>query len=282
MMKNSTAAATTTPFPDNGTSSSTSGTKRKQPPATGIEQAWKKRTYDLDPDLPFNDNWLIAGEFKDWAFLEGGCIHCSICHDARVKSKFTSGKPRNDPWKRDQLTQHANGDKHKQAHQQIAEDVAAANALRSSRIKQLDSMRAGLKIVMRCVYWLCCENIAMLKLRSLVNLMRSMPESPQSHMSDNYLNAGKCREFVMSLSAVVKGKVWKDILASDYVSVLIDESTDISTSENMILYIIYIDKKNKRAKTTFVGLEHCPLTDAASIYTVVVEYLCVYGLNMSN
>ena len=135
---------------------------------------------------------------------------------------------------------------------------------------------------MRCVYWLCCENIAMLKLRSLVNLMRSMPESPQSHMSDNYLNAGKCREFVMSLSAVVKGKVWKDILASDYGSVLIDESTDISTSENMILYIIYIDKKNKRAKTTFVGLEHCPLTDAASIYTVVVEYLCVYGLNMSN
>ena len=60
----------------------------------------------------------------------------------------------------------------------------------------------------------------------------------------------------MSLSAVIKSRVRKesDVLASPAVSVLIDESTDVSQSENMIVYIIYMKDGTPIAK--YVGLVH--------------------------
>ena len=54
-----------------------------------------------------------------------------------------------------------------------------------------------------------------------------------------YVNATRCREFIMSLSTVLKGKLWRDILDSPFVSVLIDESTDISTSSLNGNYDLY-------------------------------------------
>jgi hypothetical protein len=254
--------------------------KRKAVSPGCSEPAWKKRSFQLDPVKPFDHRWLEDDEFKSWAYAEGGCVRCSVCEKAKVNSKFTrEGKPINDRWDRSQLGQHATIQKHKDAILSTEADVLAARALRGSRLELLRKMRTMLLVVMRTVYWLCVENVAMLKLKSLYCMIRGLPGSSFSSLPDNYINASRCREFVMSLSAVVKSKQWKDILASPSVSLLIDESTDISTSENMILCIIYIC--DKRPKTVFVGLEHCPATDAASIHALIVEFFSLRGLSMS-
>ena len=106
-------------------------------------------------------------------------------------------------------------------------------------------------------------------------MVRKLPNMPKLQCVDDltYVNAARSREFVMSLSTVLKKMLWLDILASPCVSVLIDESTDISTSENMIIYLIYI--KAGVAIVTFAGLVHVPEVDAESITDVVLAFFRV-------
>jgi hypothetical protein len=86
------------------------------PPKQATIPAWKRRSYSRDPDAPFKEEWLEDDAVKDWAFVIGDCVHCSVCLKARKKCVFTgAGKPLNDPWVKTQLTQHPKGKKHIQA-----------------------------------------------------------------------------------------------------------------------------------------------------------------------
>ena len=75
----------------------------------------------------------------------------------------------------------------------------------------------------------------------------------------------------MTLSGTLKGRLWRDIKASPFVSVMINESTDISSSENLIIYIVYL--KAGRAKVTYVQLLHAPAVDAESITESLLTFL---------
>jgi hypothetical protein len=94
----------------------------------------------------------------------------------------------------------------------------------------------------------------------------------------NYVNAARAREAVMALSTVLKQSLWQRILASPFVAVMVDESTDISTSENMILYVTYIYEG--RAQCSFVGLVHAPEVDAESLHDQLVTFLESHSLSM--
>ena len=127
--------------------------------------------------------------------------------------------------------------------------------------------------------WLAVENVAMLKLQSLFALCVGLPGANLGDLPNNYANSTRCREFVMALSNTLKGKLWEGILSSPYVAVAIDESTDITTSENLIIYITYIHKG--RTHVSYVGLGHAPAVDAESIHHQLLEYLEDNGLDMS-
>jgi hypothetical protein len=83
----------------------------------------------------------------------------------------------------------------------------------------------------------------------------------------------------MSLSSILKGDLWADLLASPFVSVLIDESTDVSTSENMIIYFIYL--KAGVAVVTYAGMVHVPAVDAEAITETLLTYFQENGLPLS-
>ena len=93
--------------------------------------------------------------------------------------------------------------------------------------------------IMYAVYWLCKEDIAMLKLESLSMLlvMYGITMSVNATSKLFYCNHARAREFVMCFSTVIKRREWKKIRDSPVIAVAVDESTDISTSENMVVYI---------------------------------------------
>ena len=84
----------------------------------------------------------------------------------------------------------------------------------------------------------------------------------------------------MALSSTLKGLLWEDILASPFVSVLIDASTDISTSENMIMNMIIVYQKNGRQKVTYVELLHATEVDAEAITDALLDFFSSHGLAM--
>ena len=61
------------------------------------------------------------------------------------------------------------------------------------------------------------------------------------------------RNLFLLTGNTVKEKIISDINKSEYFSVLVDESTDITAHEQMVLYVKYIDQ-DFQTKTSFIGI----------------------------
>ena len=247
---------------DSATSNQPTTKKPKSAPKPKIDRDAR------DPGRPFLDAWKTDEEFKDWLEVDAnGYVRCSACIAQNKNTNLgeQGGKPVSDAWVRTQLTQHAAGQKHKHAMKERKEDQTAAAALKQGRLSALAQVRSALLVVIQLVYWLCYESVAMLKLESLYQMVRSLPVVSKAFklLPMHYCNHVRCREFVMALSATIKQELWADILNSPFVSILIDESTDISTSENLIIYFIY--EKYGLPVSSYVSLLHAPAVDATSI-----------------
>jgi hypothetical protein len=220
----------------------------------------------------FKHAWCSDQRFADWVIVRNGKVYCKYCMFHKEQNDFVRGKPTNAKWKKCRLSEHCEGKGsagHKRAAQVYTDIGSRIAQTKAAREQFLEDKSSFLRSVIRCVHWLCMENVAMLKLRTLVQLVQAQAGCSTRDLP--YANASRCREFVMSLSAVIKSRVWKDILASPAVSVLIDESTDVSQSENMIVYIIYMEDGTPIAK--YVGLVHVSEVDADSITDTVLSFL---------
>ena len=253
-----------------------------------------KCTHDDDDDEAGDEKWWFREDlwlrkgnkskrceepYNAWCFVRCGRVYCRYC-TLTGKTEWASGIPVKKKWSGARLAEHANTCKahadSKLTYTQIASHVTT---IQEARSRFLADQKMFLSKVMRVVLWLCLENVAMLKLKSLMLCVLTCVDPEINSFSKlNYINAARCREFMMSLSAVVKSKVWADIVASGAISILIDESTDISQSENMIVYIVYM--KGGEALVKYVGLIAVPNTDAESIFEAVVEFVTENGVEI--
>ena len=69
-------------------------------------------------------------------------------------------------------------------------------------------------------------------------------------------------------------------LGDAFFSVLIDESRDISTNEQMAVALRYVDKKGHVVKR-FLGIEHVTDTSALSLKVAIEDLFCRYELSLS-
>ena len=238
-------------------------------------------SFELDSVRPWQVRWETADEFNKWLRVGGGLVYCLYCRATKQHNVFNIGIPITDSWDKTKLNQHCRKacKKHTDALEGYQATTKMATNLKSSRKRKLDSMKDSLMVIVQCVFWLSYECIASCKLRSLYKFVRKLPGMPklQSVNDLTYANAARAREFTMSLSSILKGYLWKDLLDSPFVSVLIDESTDISTSENMIIYFIYL--KAGVAVVTYAAMLHVPAVDAASITDTLLVFFAQNGLD---
>ena len=61
-------------------------------------------------------------------------------------------------------------------------------------------------------------------------------------LEDAYNNPKQARVFIQYLAEQIQLEVSKQVLASRYISVLVDGSTDRSTAEKEVLYVKFLDK----------------------------------------
>jgi hypothetical protein len=79
--------------------------------------------------------------------------------------------------------------------------------------------------------------------------------------------AWKCKEFVSVIADVIKQELVKEIKDSSRVS-LLDDSADISTEEELVLYLRYVDK-NRKLKEAFVSIIPLQNSTAAGYFDVL-------------
>ena len=124
-------------------------------------------------------------------------------------------------------------------------------------------------VLFRNVYWLAKENVAILKATSLHDLAKFNGVSIETGSS--YCGKMAAWQFVEALNEVVENDIIQDLQVCSFYSLMADESTDISVSKNLILYVRYI--KSCKSLTRYLKLITLTQGDAETIYTAISHFL---------
>jgi uncharacterized protein YsxB (DUF464 family) len=137
-----------------------------------------------------------------------------------------------------------------------------------------------------CVYFLAKEEIPhMTKYQPLLELIQhlGMPYLETLHKSGNVTSTSHrtVDEFLSIACEVVKLDIVRKIQTSPRFSIICDETTDISTTKQLIVYIKAITD-NANIETFFLALKELPDADANSITLKLQETLEENGLELSH
>ena len=128
---------------------------------------------------------------------------------------------------------------------------------------------------MRTVFWMACEDIPIRKYPSLINLQTLNESAPLSNLSiaknATYTSRAAGEELQESIAEVVHENSVNKIKHADMFSVLVDESTDISVSKQMVVYVRIIDE-NFEPQTIF--LKNITISEPRSDAQVLFNNLC--------
>uniref|UniRef100_A0A2N9FFW8 DUF4371 domain-containing protein n=1 Tax=Fagus sylvatica TaxID=28930 RepID=A0A2N9FFW8_FAGSY len=97
---------------------------------------------------------------------------------------------------------------------------------------------------------------------------------------NNMLISPAIQKEIVSAATVETSKAIIMELGDAFFSVLIDESRDISTKEQMAVALWYVDKKGHIIER-FLGIEHVTDTSALSLKAAVEDLFCRHGLSLS-
>ena len=97
-----------------------------------------------------------------------------------------------------------------------------------------------------------------------------------------YRNSHGAKDIISCISADLEAQLVAEIKAAKFYSLIIDESTDISTESHLVIYAKYLDHKNSDSKTAFLKLLKLPAGTAAAIYLSVSNYLTAQQLSPLN
>jgi Domain of unknown function (DUF4371)/hAT family C-terminal dimerisation region len=233
------------------------------------EQNPKNPQVDLknfNSDKTFKTKWL--SEFS-WLRYDNDNkkMFCTICIKHKMKNKFATEGAANIS-KKSAVKEHVKCKDHSEA-----EKLEIARIQMESLQNQIFLSDANVRhiiVVMRAVYFLSKNN---LPLRLLPSIIKMMKESGTPNISDGsitYTNEISGHEFLIAISKTIENEIWKEL--SDVVAfgIMIDESTDITTTKHLDIYVSYVAKQGT-FKTRFLCL--IPLTecDAESITCAIID-----------
>ena len=106
--------------------------------------------------------------------------------------------------------------------------------LKKAMEKALSRQEKGITTAQKVAYWLAKENVATRKFSSLMNLLcqTRCPHVDKLSCGENanYISDQAAEEFQEACAKVITNEIEKEIQQSRFLSVLVDESTDISVT----------------------------------------------------
>jgi hypothetical protein len=172
-------------------------------------------------------------------------------------------------FRRGVVEKHAQSDMHRNS----VSTLKQSSSLTKS-VMALDSRNsAALKRSFEAIYWLASENLALFKFSSLKALLRRMQvhvDVDTSRADVNYESAAFVLQALLCMSSVIRSQLSSRFRTSQYVSIMCDETTDVSITKQLIVYVRYVVAS--RVCTSFARV--MPLSDdtAASIETALVQF----------
>ena len=218
-----------------------------EPEAPPRKQTNAKHRMSFDPSWQEQFSWLIYVPEDDDG--EGPSMYCSLCqkHNTTIRST---------PWvnipcrmfHRDKLREHQALKRHADSVVSESHAVAAKSTggIRAAMEQQVALKRQAVMGALKCLYWLAKEETAHhTKFSSLLELGKSLGCSYLSelHIGRNahYTFHRVIDKFLSVLSTCVEDSILSRVQASPVLSILCDESTDISNLKQLVVFCRFLD-----------------------------------------
>ena len=135
-------------------------------------------------------------------------------------------------------------------------------------------------LAINTVFWFAKENIATEKYPSLLELLDKLQCESMGNLSvaknASYKSHIIAEELQQAISDTITGEILDNMKDTLCVSILTDESIDISVSGKLIVYAKFVD--NFDVKTHFIGNFSISEKDASTISSVLVRLMAERGL----
>ncbi len=122
--------------------------------------------------------------------------------------------------------------------------------------KQLFSSNANTNHIigiMRAVYFLAKKNLPLKLLSSIIELIKESGSPNIFNSTITYTNQPSENEFLKAISHTIEEEIWKELFDVVVFGVMIDKSTDITTTKHLDVYVSYVTKEGV-LKTRFLCL----------------------------
>ena len=98
----------------------------------------------------------------------------------------------------------------------------------------------------------------------------------------NYTHHSSTKEFQQSLVEVVVDELVSEVGESGVFSIMLDESTDVSVSQNVVVYVRYLASVGGRVTivTRFLGITQLSVANAESIFSELVSLLGSFNFKL--
>ncbi|XP_078000900.1 zinc finger protein 862-like [Glandiceps talaboti] len=238
-----------------------------------------------------------SGWYPQWAekykwlyYEEGEGMFCKVCMKyqrskpcgAWVKSGSTS-------YREDKIRQHENSTHHRVAVEMDAsrklteKDGGITDAIQRVVTLEMEALIGAL----RCVYFLMKRELPhTTNLVPLLDLVKSLGCSyldclQSTERNHSYTSERTIQEMVWSIGEVIRSDVLSAVQKSKFLSVLIDETTDVAILKQMILYSKYM-VANGDTKVSFLGMIEVPDGTASTLKNAVTTFADENGIQLTN
>ena len=175
---------------------------------------------------------------------------CDVCTQQKKCNALTKGMTN---FRASTLRRHARTSDHQDA----VKELGLSNILKD-QIKTIFDKKDDVVIVaLRIVYWMSKQGVPLSKFASLFDLLVELetPHAAEMNCGDNahYKSSDSVWDMVECIANTIKNEIIDKCRASPFVSVLIDESTDIGVLKKLVVLLRVINPSNLVPTTFFIG-----------------------------
>lgn len=216
---------------------------------------------------------------------EGEGMFCLLCrqndeHNLQNKSKVFNRDP-SVRFKKSALEEHRNSAQHGGAIQrEMMKRVSVFHK------EKEEKKRVGEQVLTQtflAAYWLLKQEISLRKILPLLKLAEEMGLTNLKYFQ--HRSERSLQELVLTIGNTVKGQIISKVKKSQSFGILLDEVTDVSVKNQMVLFIQYVDIVTKRAEVSFFAvadvLEDSISANSETLHKVVLRELSVLGDDVS-
>jgi len=183
----------------------------------------------------FNSGWL--SEFS-WLSYVDDRMFCTVCKRAGRSNTYSTSGCTN--FRVSDLRKHSKCNEHKFALEAVHLQESS-NTISDCVNSMSTRAEAAVTCAMRKVYWLASEDIASIKYNSLNDLVTLQGYSALKdlYVGENakYTHHQIVEEIQQCIADSIKEGIIADAQASPAIGIMADESTDISVTKSLMLYI---------------------------------------------